>query len=50
MTMLSFVVPALALLLALLGSVALVHQTQPGIDDRPRSFRANCHDHWVQVP
>jgi len=48
--MLSFLVSGTALLLALLGSVALVHPFQRGSSVTLRNFVADHHDHWVQVP
>lgn len=48
--MLSFLVSGAALLLALLGSVALVQPLQRGPNDIWRNFVADHHDHWVQVP
>jgi hypothetical protein len=50
MTMLSFLISALALLLALICAAALAHPLRSGTDDSPLSFHASHHDHWIQVP
>jgi len=48
--MLSFLISALALLLALIGTAALARPPRPGTHDGPLSFPAGHHDHWIQVP
>jgi hypothetical protein len=48
--MLSFLIPGLILLLALIGRVALAPPLRSGTDDSPINFHAKSDDHWTQVP
>jgi hypothetical protein len=50
MTMLSFLVPGLVLLLALLGGAALALPLQPGPDGTPWRRHAGPRDRRVQEP